>query len=74
MPEERLSHGRVGAGHRVGRDCRRRRRGGRGRGRPLEGAAREEHVPDEGLDRRLAHQTHKEELLNDGGRHRPEGR
>ena len=33
----------------------------------------EEHVPDEGLDRRLAHQTHKEELLNDGGRHRPEG-
>ena len=34
---------------------------------------REEHVPDEGLDRRLAHQSHKEELLNDGGRHRPEG-
>ena len=44
-----------------------------GQGGPLEGVAREEHVPDEGLDRRLAHQTHKEELLNDGGRHRPEG-
>ena len=32
---------------------------------------REEHVPDEGLDGRLAHETHKEELLNDGGGHRP---
>ena len=33
----------------------------------------EEHVPDEGLDRRLAHQAHKEELLNDGRGHCPEG-
>ena len=72
MPEKRLSHGRVRAGHRARRDCRRcrRRRGSR---RPLEGAPREEHVPDEGLDRRLAHEAHKEQLLYDGGRHRPEG-
>ena len=34
---------------------------------------REEHVPDEGLDRRLAHEAHEEQLLYDGRRHRPEG-
>ena len=33
----------------------------------------EEHVPDEGLNRRLAHEAHKEQLLYDGGRHRAEG-
>ena len=67
MPEERLSHGRVGAGHRARRDRRGGRRRRSGRGRPLEGAAGEEHVPDEGLNRRLAHEAHKEELLYDGG-------
>ena len=41
-------------------------------GGPLK-VPREEHVPDEGLDRRLAHEAHEEQLLYDGGRHRPEG-
>ena len=72
MPEKRLSHGRVGAGHGARRDCRR-RRSRRRSGRPLEGAAREEHVPDEGLDRGLADEAHEEQLLYDGRRHRPEG-
>jgi hypothetical protein len=32
---------------------------------PGEGAAAEQHVPDERLDGRLAHQPHEEELLDD---------
>ena len=35
-------------------------------GGPLK-VPREEHVPDEGLDRRLAHEAHEEQLLYDGG-------
>ena len=43
---------------------------------PLEGVAidgREEHVPDEGLDGGLAHQSDEEELLYHRGGHGPEG-
>lgn len=32
--------------------------------RPCEGVAAEEHLPDQRLDGRLAHQTNKEELLD----------
>ena len=44
-----------------------------GQGGPLEGVAREEHVPDEGLDGSLAHQSDEEELLYHRGGHGPEG-
>ena len=44
-----------------------------GQGWPLEGVAREEHVPDEGLDGSLAHQSDEEELLYHRGGHGPEG-
>lgn len=42
--------------------------------RPVEGAAAEQHVADQGLDRRLADQADKKELLNDLRADRPEGR
>ena len=41
--------------------------------RPLEAVSGDEHVPDEGLDGRLAHQPHEEELLYDGGGDGAEG-
>ena len=40
---------------------------------PLEGVAREEHVPDQGLDGRLADQPDKEQLLYHWGGDSPEG-
>lgn len=33
---------------------------------PVVAGARQQHVPQEGLDGGLAHQTHEEELLDDG--------
>ena len=42
--------------------------------RPANGAPRELHVPDEGLDGCLAHQAHKEQLGDEVGGHGPEGR
>jgi len=38
--------------------------------RPLERRPREDHVPDERLDRSFPHETHKKELLDDGRGHR----
>ena len=40
---------------------------------PLEGVAGEEHVPDEGLDRRLADQADKEQLFYHRGGHSSQG-
>lgn len=33
--------------------------------RPVEGRSAQQHVPDQGLDRGLAHQTDEEQLLDD---------
>jgi hypothetical protein len=41
--------------------------------RPLEAVARYQHVPDEGLDGRLADEPDEEELLDDGGGDGAEG-
>lgn len=41
--------------------------------RPVEGAATQQHVPDQSLDRRLADQPDEEKLLNDLRADSPEG-
>lgn len=41
---------------------------------PVEAVAAQQHVPDERLDRRLAHQPHEEELLDHLRRDRAQGR